>query len=320
MMRPAISWFLVVVAVPAMSAAPVIVLESPSYDFGKAANDVPLIHDFVIRNRGDSELDITNVTSSCSACLQAGMDRTAIPPGESGVLHVRLDLRLVGEGPLSREVLVDCNDPKVGTVTVEMTGVVVPYYDISPHEIGIDLSQGQEEGGVEIDPQIVLHAPLSRISCDDKRVAVEVAEELTGGFALTVRALPTLPHGNTVVVVALSTADPRDPPCRVVCRVHNPADLELIPERLQFSAIAEGQERVLWVKQHGDAPLMLLDAVPPTDKFHCEIAADPLGNDYQIFISASDQDRATGQTGTLVLKLRDQAQKDRTVYVPVTVE
>jgi len=300
-------------------AAPQIAVAQPIYDFGSITNGAQVLHDFVIRNTGDAELEISRVVSSCEACLRASLEKTNIPPGGESLLHARLDLRLLN-GTVSRAILLDCNDPRNGSPMVGLTGVVVPFYQVTPPEIALDLSQGQQTTAAGIVPLLNLHVPLSQVLCDDTNIVASLSMETSNRFMLTVWASTSLPRGNATINLTIRSADSNDPPCRVTGFVRNPPDLELIPGRLRFQPQTEPQMRILWVKQHGASPLILLDVIPPSDKFHCEVDPDPASYDYRIYITAWQQEAAAGRTNVLTLKMRDRNQKEHSVPVPVSVD
>ncbi len=313
------AFFNLFAVITGIAAAPQIVVEQPVYDFGSITNGSQVLHDFVIRNAGDAELEISRVVSSCVACLRASLEKTNIPPGGSSVLHARLDLRLLN-GTVSRAISLYCNDPNNGSSVVGLTGVVVPVYQVTPPEIELDLSQGQQTAVAEIVPLLNLHAPLSQVLCDDTNIVAQLSPENSSRFVLTVQALESIPRGRAVINLTIHSADSNDPPCHIAGFIHNPPDLELIPTQLRFQPQAEPQMRILWVKQHGASPLVLLDVIPPSDKFHCEIDPDSSGYDYRIYVTAWQQEAAVGQTNVLILKMRDQNQKDRSVTVSVSVD
>lgn len=315
----AMSVLLLLVTGVRVLASPQIAVDQPIYDFGSITNGSQILHDFVIRNTGDAELEISRVVSSCEACLRASLEKTKIPPGGSSVLHARLDLRLLN-GTVSRAFSVYCNDPNNDPLVVGLTGVVVPFYQVTPLEIDLDLSQGQQTAAAEIVPLLNLHAPLSRVLCDNTNIVANLSPEGANQFVLTVQALASVPRGNAVISLTIRSADSNDPLCRVIGFIHNPPDLELIPAQLRFQPQAEPQMRILWVKQHGANPLILLDVVPPSDKFHCEIDPDPVGYNYRIYITAWGQEKAAGQTNVLVLKMWDENQKERSMPVPISVD
>ena len=315
----AMSVLLLLVNGSTISATPRIVVDQPIYDFGSITNGSQILHDFVIRNAGDAELEISRVVSSCAACLRASLEKTNIPPGGASVLHARLDLRLL-DGTVTRVLSVYCNDPNNDSLVVGLTGVVVPVYQVTPPEIALDLSQGQQTAVAGIVPLLNLHAPLSQVFCDDTNIVAGLSMETSNRFMLTLQATKSSPRGNVMFGLTIRSADSNDPSCRVIGFVHNPPDLELIPAQLRFQPQAEPQMRILWIKQHGASPLILLDAIPPSDKLKCEIDPDPTGYNYRIYITASAQGAVAGQSNVLVLKMRDQNQKECSVPVPISVD
>src|SRR5947199_8185018 len=62
-------------------ASPRLEIANPVWDFGTLTNVSALTHQFIIRNTGDTELQLTKVVSSCEACLQASTDHATIAPG-----------------------------------------------------------------------------------------------------------------------------------------------------------------------------------------------------------------------------------------------
>src|SRR5438105_8535873 len=132
---------LVAMALPA-SAAPLIVVEQPSWDFGIVTNCAELTHDFRIRNAGDASLTITQVRSSCNVCLHANADKRIAPPGGSTLIHCHLDLHALS-GQITRAVVLTCNDPTKPSPVLSLTGISVPVYSITPLELTLDLASGQ---------------------------------------------------------------------------------------------------------------------------------------------------------------------------------
>jgi hypothetical protein len=316
----ALFWFCLWLARISIFAAPRMEVEQPLWNFGAVTNLAELTHDFVVRNSGDAPLEISSVVSSCSACLRAGIGKNKIPPGGTTLLHSRLDLRQLS-GAISRSILVDCNDPTNPSVPLELNGWVTPAYQMMPADLSLELSQGQSAATMEILPLIQLHADLSQVRCDDTNLEATVSPNPAGGFLLAVQARENLPRGNSVAQIIIRSADSNDLPCRVTVFIHHPPDLEVIPARLSFLPQAEPQMRILWLKQHGVAPMALLDAVPSSDKFHCEIDPDPSGINYRIYVNAMQLEAAVSQTNTLILKLADSRNgKEQAVTVPLVVE
>jgi hypothetical protein len=300
-------------------SAPRIKVEQPIWNFGVVTNLTGVTNSFVIRNVGDAPLVISRVFSTCTACLIAGIDQTILPPGATTKVHGYLNLRQLS-GAISRTILIECNDPQTPSCALELTGFLVPAYQTIPSEIKLDLSNGQTSGTAEIRPLFRLNAGLSVVSCDDTNLDATISPNSNTGFLLSVRVKNGLPPGNRVVNVTLRSADSNDLPCHVMVNIHHPPDLDLIPSRLIFNPQVEMQTRILWVKQHGKAPLMLLDVVPSSDKYHCEIYPDPAGVNYRIYVNARQQEAGAEQTNTLLLKFADSPTGQvRSMTVPISV-
>jgi hypothetical protein len=92
------------------SKAPRIAVDPTSFDFGKALQNKTLHKDFVLRNLGAADLEISRVSTTCG-CTAALADSTVIKPGASTTLRVDLQTRTYA-GKLERRILVESNDSK----------------------------------------------------------------------------------------------------------------------------------------------------------------------------------------------------------------
>ena len=64
-----------------------------------------------------------------------------------------------------------------------------------------------------------------------------------------------------------------------------------------------------------------MDAVPSSDKYHCEIDPDPAGMNYRIYVNAWQQADCAGQTNALLLKFAaPPGGQERSVTIPMSVE
>ena len=108
---------------PAPAAAPRIVVEPASFDFGaiKAAHVVQ--KEFVLRNIGRADLRIDSLVSSCG-CTAVMSDTQTVKPGASTPLRVRLTAPEQA-GRLQKSVLVKSNDPAQPTLEVKIEALVV---------------------------------------------------------------------------------------------------------------------------------------------------------------------------------------------------
>jgi hypothetical protein len=196
---------------------------------------------------------------------------------------------------------------------------VVPMYQVTPPAIELDLSKGQRAATAQIQPLFKLRADLSQVDCDDSNVVAIIGPGSPAGMTLTVESRQTILRGNTFATVTLHSANSNDLPCRVTVLVHNPPDVEVVPSQLTFQPQADPQMQVLWLYQHGSSPLTLLDAVPSSDDYHCEIDPDPDGVDYRIYVTAAPLQLSTGKTNSIVLKMMDAKHQNTAVVIPLFV-
>jgi hypothetical protein len=109
------------------TAKPLITLEMDKIDFGEVVNGIVVSQQVRVSNRGDADLEILSVSTSCG-CTQASLERTTISPGESAALVIAFDSGAHGaelEGAMLRQVFIASNDPIQPEVVIELTADVV---------------------------------------------------------------------------------------------------------------------------------------------------------------------------------------------------
>jgi Protein of unknown function (DUF1573) len=119
-------------AAPAAAAEPRMVLPETQYDFGTVFEDRPLIHTFKVLNQGEAPLKIRKVDPACS-CTVAQYDRT-IPPGGQGEITLQIKPYSVLR-QFHKETRVWVNDPQLPEFTLFLTGVSMPFIEITPSHI-----------------------------------------------------------------------------------------------------------------------------------------------------------------------------------------
>lgn len=311
--------FKFLVLYPNVSAAPRIRIDSEYWNFGIVTNANYVSHDYSISNAGDAPLIINSLVSTCNVCLHADIGATNLPPGATTYVHAVLDLQILPAGSIGRAILMTCNDPQDPTIVLDLNGVSVPAYQVTPVSPLLDLTTGPNPVSAQITPLFHLRAPLSRFFCLNTNIQISNMPQTNGGCLLEIKAGKAFPQSNEPVTITIRTTDTNDLPCTFQVFVRNAPSLELIPRQLTFPPQAGEQTRILWVKQHGPSPLSLLDAVLPVDRFHCEIDPDPGGYNYTIYVTLWQQSPIV-QTNTLVLKMIDAAGQKKEIRVPVFVQ
>ncbi|MEI8350803.1 MAG: DUF1573 domain-containing protein [bacterium] len=292
-----------------LQAMPRLVVQQPVFEFGCVTNVTQLRHAFVLRNTGDSPLQIRKLVSGCESCLILQADASTIAPGGQALVHCALDARLL-DGEVVRFAQVQSNDVAGGPAELELRATLVRLYEWFPPEISLEGSPESVNGSVTIRPLIRLREPLSRVESDNTNVIAGVSEIRPGSYQVVVQALETLPRGQWAFNLTVRSAATNDPPCRIAGRINFPRDVELIPSQLVFEAREQPQSRILWVRQQAGLPVTLLDVVPSSREFQCEIVPETASFDYRIHVEAGNLALLAGQTRVLTLKARNSSQEE----------
>ncbi len=91
------------------------------FDFGQAVQNKTLAKEFSIKNYGNQDLVIENVSTTCG-CTAALLESKVVKPGGSTPMRVTLETRS-SSGNIEKRILVRSNDPTTSLfeVTVEAT-------------------------------------------------------------------------------------------------------------------------------------------------------------------------------------------------------
>ena len=111
-------------ATPVDGPAPLLEMATRSHDFGSIYERWGVTHVFVVENKGDADLVISNLVTSCG-CTTAELSSGVIPPGERADLTVTFDANFhPTNGPVTRLVWFGTNDPTQPWVEVQITADV----------------------------------------------------------------------------------------------------------------------------------------------------------------------------------------------------
>jgi len=115
------------------SNSPSITCLEPVFDFGHRNNTEDLYHNFLLENKGNVPLAISQVRSGCG-CTRAELDRSTIPPGESATLFTQLTLKTI-TGAKRTSIYLHTNDPSNLIFQCELTGTAFAELELTPPEI-----------------------------------------------------------------------------------------------------------------------------------------------------------------------------------------
>jgi hypothetical protein len=110
-------------AMPSPAAAPRIVVEPMSFEFGAVRAGRAVQKEFLVRNHGRTDLVIHKVVSSCG-CTAALTDSQTVKPGGSTPLRVTFTAP-EEPGRLQKSVLLQSNDPVRPSLEVKIEATIV---------------------------------------------------------------------------------------------------------------------------------------------------------------------------------------------------
>ncbi|MEI6347365.1 MAG: DUF1573 domain-containing protein [Bacteroidota bacterium] len=124
-----------------LANAPVLAVDSDTYDFGKVNIGAVVEYDYVLKNTGKSILVIRKVKASCG-CTAAQPEKMEIEPGQS--TKIKASFNSAGRpGQQHKTITVITNDPKKSSITLTLKGEVLKEDSI---EIKGDPKKGEGSG------------------------------------------------------------------------------------------------------------------------------------------------------------------------------
>jgi hypothetical protein len=113
-------------------------------DVGTVPKGEKIVNDFLIKNEGDADLQITNVQPACG-CTVADFDKV-IKPGATGKVHAVVDSSTFN-GPIAKGVSVFTNDPDHPQIELTVKAKIEPYITVKPGYARYITVQGEPQEG-----------------------------------------------------------------------------------------------------------------------------------------------------------------------------
>jgi len=202
------------------SAAPRMVIEDGSWDFGKVYEGSQPEHVFKLRNAGDAPLIIAHIRGSCAPCAGAMISGRKIAPGKTGDLKVVYNAKEGMKGKVSAFLTIHSNDPANPFQRVNIKGTILPIGNApvlsvspSPMDIGV-LWAGQERTvAIELRNKGKSTLEVKDIATSEGvQIAGKIAEVEPGKKAsLTVRVVREGLRGLVQEWVKIGSNDPAHP-------------------------------------------------------------------------------------------------------------
>ena len=156
--------------------APRLTIVEPVKDYGTVPKGDKLDWAFVVKNTGDSDLQIISAKPGCG-CTVADFDKV-IKPGQTGKVTAHVDTSAFA-GPIAKTVTLETNDPSTPTAQLTLHAIVKPYVEAYPAGfVRFNMLQGDTDSQAvtlyseEDEPfQIVkVESPVDWIKVDYKKI------------------------------------------------------------------------------------------------------------------------------------------------------
>lgn len=185
---------------------PELFVDAPVHHFGVARQQERLEHSFLMQNRGQTDLIIEDVRSTCD-CTVGDIRKRRVPPGWAVPLKVVLETRRY-QGSLKRAIELQTNDPKSPVVQLEVKARVCTDFAIEPRSIVLQRIAGKSafEGALRLIQCSDQPLSLAGVDASDSWLTSSleaVSGEDGGGYVIRVRAREALPVSGSAAILSV---------------------------------------------------------------------------------------------------------------------
>ncbi|MDA3872956.1 MAG: DUF1573 domain-containing protein [Kiritimatiellae bacterium] len=172
-----------------VSAKPSIFSQESEHDFGQKRTGEVVQHDFTLQNRGNTQLKIHKIQTSCG-CTTMAAKTMELEPGEEKKLTVELNLsgRI---GKQMQQVILHTNDPENRTYRLKMQGEAVPEIQVEPRTLNLQQTQPDEphQGTVTLTSTTGKPFTIQKATANRDRLEIEI-ERAEDGLSSAVKVTP----------------------------------------------------------------------------------------------------------------------------------
>ena len=268
---------------------PQLVVSNRIFDFGTVQKGASLRHDFIIHNRGDAPLEISEVRPACG-CTTAGEWTRTLAPGASGSIPVKFDSAQFS-GPITKTVTVISNDPATPETVLEIKGIVrSPVMVSHPVIIFPALTDPTLSAtrSVTIRHEVEGALKLSDLTCDKPNFKPVLKEIVPGKeFELQVTTVPPFESGTHTARIALKTSNAEMPTIAVQAVVTVLPAVQIAPTELMFpvAKLATPEKRYVVVLNHRGGDLQISDLETNARGVEFAVQRNPDGRQFTIALN-----------------------------------
>jgi hypothetical protein len=308
-------------AADAPGSAPKIELVESQFDFGNVVEGDTVKHVFVVKNAGNSTLNIERVQTTCG-CTAAVLKSKEIPP--AGTSEIEISFNTQGKpGAQTKSVTVVSNDLTNPRAQISFKANVEQLLVFDQRSASKTLRYGAKESAeVWLSGKLADSAKLQIEKVNGEDVTVELISKTEGdkpraGLRIDFKGSKI---GNFRGDVTVTTAVEQVPKLTLPFSWNTTGNIEMIPRMLSFSVSGppgRGDERIIQLRSKL-ADFKLNSARVPSGPFSAKISRPDAGAAYEIRVAVTDRDKLEKATNCSVeISTNDPIEPKLTV--PITV-
>ena len=264
---------------------------SMDFDFGKVTVGVPVKHEFVFTNTGDTVLIVSNVQPTCG-CTTAGAWSHEVAPGQTGIIPLQFNSNPNGVGQVLKNINVTTSDPEHQTLTLHLHGTVwspievspaVAFFNVAPDAISNSTVTVRIANNTD-DPVTV-----SNLQNGSTNFTAELHEVKPGKeWQLVIKTVPPLPPGRTQGMVSLKTSSTTLPNIDIIASRDGAAGGDPVAraDHLPPGPLTNAVTTIIAVQNNANAPLTLTEPAINNPKLDLQIKETTPGRTFTLTVVA----------------------------------
>lgn len=230
-----------------------------SKDFGNVPYGSANVHEFVLRNTSQEEVQVSTVQSSCH-CATPRIVKDRAAPGEELIVEVTYDASKFS-GPRSMTITVNFLKPYGERAFLRVNGVSRTDVTLNPSQVDFGTVPKGSSPSKTVAIQYNGGSPWKiEEVLPHKWLDVKVTPGNQGGttsYALAVALKPDIPTGTFADAIQVTTNDPVTPVMNVRVAANIEAPLVASPSSLQFGNVKTGEKVAKRIILKGNEPFSI---------------------------------------------------------------
>ncbi len=222
--------------------SPIIFFEAPAFNFGKIYKGQKVEHIFKFENRGNSDLKINKVRTSCG-CTAAILTNEIILPGKIGEIKTTYNPGS-SIGKASKSITVKSNDPKNLSYKLTISGEVTEVVSVNPRRINF----GSVYIGSKMEKTVTVTSDTSfnikKITPSKPFLNTSIKEKKENGYTINVSSAGYNKIGRFSGAIFLETDNKIQPKLTIPVFGTIKGDITTYPKKLFYGNIKKGDEKI----------------------------------------------------------------------------